>query len=35
LKPLLLKQVQTYAWKKYKAIVTQNEEPDDMQVWIK
>ena len=34
LKPLLLKQVQTYAWKKYKAIVTQNEEPDDMQVWM-
>lgn len=34
LKPLLLKQVQTFAWKKYKAIVTQNEEPDDMQVWM-
>ena len=34
LKPLLLKQVQTYAWKKYKATVTQNEEPDDMQVWM-
>lgn len=34
LKPLLLKQVQTYAWKKYKAVVTQNEEPDDMQVWM-
>lgn len=34
LKPLLLKQVQTYAWKKYKAIITQNEEPDDMQVWM-
>ena len=32
LKPLLLKQVQTYAWKKYKAIVTQNEEPDDMHI---
>jgi len=34
LKPLLLKQVQTFAWKKYKVIVTQNEEPDDMQVWM-
>lgn len=34
LKPLLLKQVQTFAWKKYNAIVTQNEEPDDMQVWM-
>lgn len=34
LKPLLLKQVQTYAWKKYSAIVTQYEEPDDMQVWM-
>lgn len=34
LKPLLLKQVQTYAWKKYNAVVTQLEEPDDMQVWM-
>ena len=34
LRPLLLKQVQTFAWKKYNAIVTQNEEPDDMQVWM-
>lgn len=34
LRPLLLKQVQTYAWKKYNAVVTQNEEPDDMQVWM-
>lgn len=33
-RPLLLKQVQTYAWKKYNAIVTVNEEPDDMQVWM-
>lgn len=34
LRPLLLKQVQTFAWKKYNAVVTQNEEPDDMQVWM-
>ena len=33
LKPLLLKQVQTFVWKKYKAIVTQNER-HDMQVWM-
>ena len=33
-RPLLLKQVQTYAWKKYNAVVTVNEEPDDMQVWM-
>lgn len=34
IKPLLLKQVQTFAWKKYNAVVTQFEEPDDMQVWM-
>jgi len=34
LRPLLLKQLQTFAWKKYNAVVTQNEEPDDMQVWM-
>jgi len=34
IRPLLLKQVQSYAWKKYKAIVTENEEPDDMQIWM-
>jgi len=34
LRTLLLKQLQTFAWKKYNAVVTQNEEPDDMQVWM-
>lgn len=34
IRPLLLKQVQMYAWKKYSAVVTVNEEPDDMQVWM-
>lgn len=34
LKPLLLKQVQTYAWKKYKAIVSDGDECDDMQIYM-
>lgn len=34
LKPVLLKQVQTFAWKKFNTIVTSMEEPDDMQVWM-
>lgn len=34
IKPLLLKQVQMYAWKKYKAIVSDNDECDDMQIYM-
>ncbi len=33
-RPLLLKQVQKYAWKKYNALIPDNCECDDMQVYM-
>lgn len=34
IRPLLLKDVQKYAWKKYKAIVSDGDECDDMQIYM-